>query len=621
MCGIGGFVSKALTRQHLDKMTCTLQHRGPDAEGIYFNEEQGIGLGHRRLSIIDLSEAANQPFYSADRRYVVVYNGEIYNFKELKAKYRLRTKTTSDTEVVVELLAQYGVDILPEFNGMFSLAMWDTQNEELLLIRDRIGKKPLLYYHHNDEIIFSSELKTFFSLPLSWSVNREALKDFLFLEYVPGNHSIIESINKLPPGHYLKFKNGEKTVTPYYNILEAINPDKKKEISSADHRNVFYEVLSSSVKYRQISDVPLGAFLSGGTDSSLICAVLQEQSSQPVNTFTIGFDVAKFDETKYANEVADVLHTNQRVFHLTDTDSLGIVDNLVKYYDEPFSAPSCIPSYLVCNKAKEHVTVAMSGDGGDELFMGYGYYNLYKKLKSIYNKVPAIGRELLSKLLYMRGGKYERGSRLFQLKHDDGLLVRIWAEEQYMFKEEEISELFGEKYTHKSLIPSWQNINSMPIDDFEKISLFDYTQYLSNNLMYKMDSASMANSLEVRNPYLDYRLVELAMNMPLSCKINNGEQKYLMKKLLERYLPKHLVYRYKWGFPAPIGEWLYKDLRHLPDVWLSEDRIRQQGIFDPKAVSKWVASFRQGKQYHYKRIWSLIIFQMWYKEYMEDNAN
>jgi asparagine synthase (glutamine-hydrolysing) len=260
----------------------------------------------------------------------------------------------------------------------------------------------------------------------------------------------------------------------------------------------------------------------------------------------------------------------------------------------------------------------MSGDGGDELFMGYGHYNLYKRLKKIYNVVPSIGRNLLSSLLYMRKGKFERGSRLFKLKNDDNLMVRIWAEEQYMFTEPEISELLGESYSHQSLMPKWENINSMPIDDFEKISLFDYSQYLSHNLMYKMDSASMANSLEVRNPYLDYRVVELAMNMPLSCKINNGEQKYLMKKLLERFLPKHLVYRTKWGFPAPVGDWLYKELKHLPDIWLNEDRIRKQGIFNPKEVRKWVTTFQSGKHYHYKRLWSLIIFQMWHQEYIDN---
>lgn len=616
MCGIGGFVSNRLTREHLNKMTCTVRHRGPDAEGFYFDESTGIGLGHRRLSIIDLSESANQPFFSSDGRYVVVYNGELYNFQELKLKYKILTKTNSDTEVVVELLAKYGLNALQDFNGMFSIAMWDIEKQELVLIRDRVGKKPLLYYHNNNEIIFSSELKSFFTLPVSWSVNKEALKDYLFLEYVPGNHSIIQDIQKLPPGHYLKFQKGKKSVTPYYELLSKINPAQTNANNETFHLNAFYDVLSSSVKYRKISDVPLGAFLSGGTDSSLVCAVLQEQNHQPINTFTIGFDVAKFDETKYANEVAGLLHTNQKVFHLTDKDSLSIVDKLVQYYDEPFAAPSCIPSYLVCNRARQNVTVAMSGDGGDELFMGYGYYNVYKQLKKIYKRVPSVGRRLLSFLLYIKGGKYERASRLLQFTGSDDLMVKIWSEEQYMFNEKEISLLLGESYKHQSLLPAWQKINSMPVDDFEKISLFDYTQYLSHNLLYKMDSASMANSLEVRNPYLDYRLVELVMNMPLSCKVKNGEQKYLMKKLLERYLPKHLVYRRKWGFPAPLGEWLYKELKHLPDIWLNENRIKEQGIFNHKQVNKWVTTFRQGKHYHYKRIWALIIFQMWYDEYM-----
>lgn len=615
MCGIAGFISQRLNSSHLDRLTCAVTHRGPDAHGYFHDADSGVHLGHRRLSIIDLSEAGNQPFYSADGRYVMVYNGELYNFLELREKYKLPARTSSDTEVVIELLAKFGINIINEFNGMFTIALWDKVEKSLTLVRDRFGKKPLLYFHNGDEIIFSSELKSFFTLPVKWEINKEALKDYLFLEYIPGENSILENVKKLEPGHYLQFKGGKSVIYQYYNIYEKIGPANKGEPNEKLFIDEFEELLDSSIRYRSISDVPIGTFLSGGTDSSLICAILQKQAVQPVKSFTIGFDVAKYDETTYANAVAAILGTNHKVFNITNASSLAIVDKLVDYYDEPFAAPSCIPSYLVCNKAREAVTVAMSGDGGDELFMGYGYYSVYKKLKPIYKYMPSIGRNLLSQALKMKGGKYERGSRLFQLQGGDDVFVRIWAEEQYMFTEPEISRLVGEKYNNTTITTEWQKINQLPLDDFQKISLLDITKYLAHNLLYKMDSASMANSLEVRNPLLDYRLMEFALNTPTSLKIKNGEQKYLMKKLLERYLPKELVYRKKWGFPAPVGEWLYGDLKHLPDQWLNKDRITKQGLLDYSEVKKWLDEFRTGKVYHSKRIWSLIIFQMWYEKY------
>src|SRR5258705_3635041 len=381
MCGIAGFVSPNFRQENLHRLTRILQHRRPDAEGLYYDAKANVGLGHRRLSIIDLSEAANQPFYSHDRRFIMIFNGEVFNFQEIAIKYNIKQRTHSDSEVILEAFAQKGIEAVQDFNGMVSMAIWDTQKNELFFIRDRFGVKPLLYYWDQKDFAFASELKALLELDSPREINKRSLQDYFFLEYVPGNDSIIKNIFKLPEGHYLKIvPGGRPEIKQYYSIFDKLN-SSLKNISEEKALDEFEALLSSSVQLRQISDVPLGAFLSGGTDSSLICALFQKQNDHPINTFTIGFDVKKFDESAYANRVAEHLKTSHRHFHLTDKDSISIVDRLVEYYDEPFAVPSCIPSYLVCKQARSLVTVALSGDGGDELFMGYGYYPLYRRLK------------------------------------------------------------------------------------------------------------------------------------------------------------------------------------------------------------------------------------------------
>lgn len=546
----------------------------------------------------------------------MVFNGEVYNYKEVAAKYNIQTTTTSDSEVILEAFAQNGVNCINDFNGMFALAIWDTRDEILYIVRDRFGVKPLVYYHCNNEFAFASELKALLKLPFQKKINTAALQDYLFTEYIPGPHCILEHFYKLPNGHYLTLQKGKMDIKPYYEFSSRIIDRPLPAAKESDVLDEFESLLASSVKYRQISDVPIGAFLSGGTDSSLICALFQKQNTSPVNTFTIGFDVAGYDESASAASVAKILQTNHNETHLSDKTSMSIVDKLADYYDEPFAAPSTIPSYLVSNVARKHVTVAMSGDGGDELFMGYGYYDLYRKLKKLYRLDPGIARRLIKTVFSKMGGRYERGSRLFGLPSQD-LLVHLWSEQQYMYSEKEIGALLNTKDIHLSAKPVWEKIDKMPLSDFEKISLFDIDQYLAHNLLYKMDVASMANSLEVRNPYLDYRVMEFAYNLPQEFKIRDGVSKYLMKKLLERYLPKELVYRRKWGFPAPVGNWLTRDLAYLIDQWLNPARIKQQGIFNEQIVARYVQLFRSGKNYHDKRIWSLIFFQMWYAKYME----
>jgi asparagine synthase (glutamine-hydrolysing) len=624
MCGIAGFfdLRKKLEKETLFQMNTCQRHRGPDGDGVFFHSSDAynLGLAHKRLSIIDLSVEANQPFFSKDGRYVMVFNGEMYNFKEVAAKYGISPRTSSDTEILLEAFAQKGIECIHDFNGMFAIAIWDTQTEQLYLIRDRFGVKPIVYYEQDGLIAFASELKTILSLPIKKELNLEALQDYLFLEYVPSSASIIKNCHKLPNGHYMTVGKNGISVKPYYQFKDKIAPRPLAHVPEDKALNELEELLSSAVQYRQVSDVPIGAFLSGGTDSSLICSLFQKQNSEPIQTFTIGFDVASFDETKYASAVAQLLHTNHKEFRISDKDSLSIVERLVSYYDEPFAAPSTIPSYLVCHEARKVVTVAMSGDGGDELFMGYGYYPLYARLKKLYSAVPGIGRKVMKNAFHYMGERYQRASRTLDLPSKN-LFVHLWAEQQFMFTEKEIGSLTKTNYKNRTLAAAWEKADALPLNDFEKISLVDIEEYLTHNLLYKMDSASMANSLEVRNPFLDYRLMEYSFNLPVEYKIREGEQKYLMKKLLERYIPKDLIYRQKWGFPAPVGNWLQTELSYLIDKWLNKDFIKRQEIFNEQMIERYVLDFRSGKNYHYKRIWSLIVFQMWHEKYLGANVN
>lgn len=621
MCGIAGYFSPEgrFKKQDLETLTTALAHRGPDAAGYFL--ENAVGLGHRRLSIIDLSEAANQPFFSRNNRYVLIFNGEIYNYKEIESELKLvdknfLPKTTSDTEIITEAFAVWGIDFIHKLNGMFTIAIYDREEKSLLLFRDRMGIKPVYYHYDGKNFAFASELKALTKIGLDKSLDLNALKDYFFLEYIPGEQTIFKSIRKLSAGSFLKISEQGLEKKQYYDIA-----DKYLENNSNTeeyYKNGFVEQLKKSVKYQSISDVPIGAFLSGGTDSSLICSIFQEQNIQPVNTFTIGFDVKEFDETAYAGRVAEILKTNHSLTHVGEKEALTIAENICYFYDQPFAAPSTIPSYIVCKKAKEKVTVALSGDGGDELFMGYGYYNWQKRIE----KISALGgypsRKLASSLLELLNNQGKRAARIFDYEDYSTIWLHIWSQEQYMFSESEISKLFNENYKHSTLNADWEKISGIKIHPFEKIALFDIKNYLADNLLYKMDIASMASSLEVRVPYLDHNLVEYAVNVPLEYKIKGNEQKYLMKKSLEKYLPNDLIYRKKWGFPAPIGTWLQTELSFMIDKYLCEKELNKHGLFDFSFVRNLVAKFRNGETFHYKRIWALIVFQMWFNRYIEN---
>ncbi len=612
MCGIAGFIHPSWGRTELKAMADAIQHRGPNAEGFYQDSSFPLFLAHRRLSIIDLNPESNQPFLSSCGRYVIVFNGEIYNYLELKKKFQLTTRTHSDTEVLVELFKLKGIDMLSELNGMFAAVIWDKAEQKLWMFRDRFGVKPLVYHVHSNGIAFASELKSLLQLPIDRDINMEALGDFLHLEYIPKPNTIFKNIHKLPSGHFASYTvTGGLKIQRWYDIADKIREYNSSFETATEELN---ELLRSSVQYRLISDVPVGAFLSGGTDSSLVVSHFQQlRASQPADTFTIGFDIDSFDETKYARAVAEHLHTRHHERRMTEQDLLKASEEFIQFYDEPFGGSSALPTSLVSKTAREQATVALSGDGGDEFFLGYGIYSLYPKMQRWGKWIGQNNLNRAGNILQAGNNRWQRIGRLFQSYGSNPNYISLWSQDQYQFQENEVSRLLQNNYQHETTYHYFSQISKNIQEPTQLASLMDIEYYLSDNLLYKVDQASMQHALEVRNPFLDYRVAEFALSLPLDFKIKGKEQKYILKKSMEKYLPKDIVYRKKWGFPAPVGQWLEGSQQHLIDTYLNTKRIQQQGIFNEKEVSRFVNEFKSGKYYHFKRIWGLLVFQFWHE--------
>ena len=601
MCGIAGFwsLNNQLNETHLKKMCDAIAHRGPDAEGFYFDKK--VGLGHRRLSILDLSTAANQPMASASGRYWCIYNGEVYNFKEIASKLKLDLKTTSDTEVIIESFVKLGKSCVHEFNGMFIIVIYDTQTEVLHIFRDRMGIKPLYYYADKENFAFASELKSIKTLSkaFKYTLNKEAISGFLHLGYVPEPLSLFNEVKRFPAGHYGTLINGKLEFEPYWTIEEQIKPetlkDEKKIIKDLD------ELVNSSVAYRMIADVPFGTFLSGGIDSSLITAVAQSQSSQPVNTFSIAFKESKFNEAPYARAVAQNLKTNHHEFLVTEKEAQVLVDDIFTTFDEPFADSSAISTMLVSKLAKNHVTMTLSGDGGDELFLGYGMHRWAERLNNpmvkLFRKPIAFGLKQLS-------DRYKRASQVFEYPSKEKFKTHLFSQEIYYFSESEIQDLMALP-EEVPFIKTNYNVNRK-LKPAEDQALFDLHYYLKDDLLVKVDRASMKYSLEVRVPLLDYRLVSYALNIDQNLKLQGLNSKYVLRKLLYQYLPEEIFNRPKWGFGIPLNTWLLGDMAYLIEDWLNESKIEEVGIFNLSVVQQYIKRFRQGENFLYLRIWQLI---------------
>ena len=615
MCGIAGYYS--LTNQFsetdLQSMTNAMQHRGPDASGFFVNEEKTCGLGHRRLSIIDLSAASNQPMFSHSGRYVIVFNGEIYNFKEVTAQLNISPRTTGDTEIILEAFEKKGVEFVHLLNGMFTIVIYDKLEKSLYLFRDRLGVKPLYYYSDENNFAFGSEIKSLMQSKLikgNAKVFRPSIYTFLYAGYIPEPFTIYDKIKRLPAGSYGIFKNGKLDIIRYWKPDEKIKPAVNSDFNSA--KEELKTLLTSSVRYRMISDVPFGTFLSGGVDSSAVTAIAQSISSKPVKTFSIGFKEAKYNEAEYARKVAKHLGTEHYEFTVTENDALDLIDRMMTAYDEPYADSSAIPTMLVSKLARQHVTMTLTGDGGDELFLGYGAYDWAKRLNNPLVKLlraPAIFS--LSQL----GSKYKRAAGVFSYKSKARIKSHIFSQEQYFFSEDEIEDLikpdyrqhllFNEDFTHLG-----RNLSAQ-----EEQALFDIKHYLKDDLLVKVDIASMQFSLEARTPFLDYRVVEFALNLSEKLKKKDGVAKYLLKEVLYDYVPKQFFDRPKWGFSIPLVKWLKKDLHYLIEKYLSEEMLTEYGIVEAQKVKQLIKRFEGGEDFLYNRLWVLILLHKWMSEH------
>ncbi len=628
MCGIAGkFVfsgTEEISPTLLQKMCAAIRHRGPDDEGIFCDGYFGFGM--RRLSIIDLA-GGHQPIFNEDKSLAIVFNGEIYNYQAIMAE--LLTKghtftTRSDTETILHAYEEYGPRCLDYFNGMFAFAIWDSAKKELFIARDRIGIKPLFYYADNAKLVFGSELKAILQdSTLKRELNPEALDLFLSYAFIPAPYCIFKNMFKLAPGHYLVANSKGVTVKRYWEVY--FKPDQTKSLDQFKYE--FNELFEDAVKLRLLSEVPLGVFLSGGIDSSAIVAAVSKVSSSKLKTFSIGFaDGGYYDETSYAKQIAQTFDTDHTAFKV-GAEILNLLPKFSHHFDEPFADYAAFPTFVLSELTRKYVTVALSGDGGDELFAGYRRY-LTESFLNYYQRVPAIIRsKLLSPLLYQAKHIYPKAARFhtyLDSAHRLATFAQVDTDTRYIrsffkFYPTKNAELLVTNLVDPDFSESVYRAyidDKKDYDTLAKQLYLDIKTSLSEDMLTKIDRTSMAHSLEVRVPFLDYRIVELAATIPSEYKIRGPNLKVFLKEAFADTLPKDILYRPKHGFTTPIHTWLRNDMQELVYDVLSEDTIKQVGVFEPGAVTKLVADHMTGRENNGIQVFMLLSFHMWYVEYM-----
>ncbi|MDX1926606.1 MAG: asparagine synthase (glutamine-hydrolyzing) [Pirellulaceae bacterium] len=634
MCGITGGLwfhdQQAISGAVLDKMVQSLEHRGPDDCGVYSESLSkdvtgvipGVALGFRRLSIIDLA-GGHQPMSNEDGSVWMVFNGEIYNYRDLRRRLEgsgHKFQSDSDTETIIHLYEDLGTECFSHLNGMFAVAIWDRAKRQIVLARDRLGKKPLFYQWSDQQLLFGSELKSLAQSPdFDTHLSPGAIDQLLTYQYVPHPNSIYKMSRKLPPGHVAVVREAGVEVKRYWQVdwrFEA-------EISEQQAASKLDELLRDSIRLRLRSDVPLGAFLSGGIDSSLIVALAQQQMDTPLHTFSIGFNEADFDETHYARQVAGWVRTEHNEFKVTP-DAVSVLDRLVWHFDEPFGDSSAIPTWYLCQKTREQVTVALSGDGGDELFAGYDRYRalwLSRWFNRLIPAAPILGSRFVQSLPHSnRQRSFVRRLQRF------GEALNQPAARQYMnwlqiFSERMRAELYRDEFVeqlpnedpYEFFEAAWRGVGDR--DVISRASLADLVTYLPCDLMTKVDVASMAHGLECRQPFLDYRLVEFAASLPASFKFRFGGGKRLLRRTFGRLLPRQIWTRKKMGFGVPLGDWLKNDLRDLMHERLLSNESRCHQFLRPEAIQVLVDQHMTGRVNHCYRLWNLLILESWLRRW------
>jgi asparagine synthase (glutamine-hydrolysing) len=632
MCGIAGLLDRRarLAPDRLARtvraMTDAIAHRGPDGDGIWTDAEAGIGFGHRRLAIIDVSPRGAQPMESACGRYVATYNGEIYNFAELRTELAAagaRFRGGSDTEVVLEGFVRWGVEAtIARCVGMFAFALWDRQTRTLRLIRDRLGVKPLYYAHYDTRLLFASELKALRAVA-DWqpTLDRDALAGYVRHGYVAAPNTIYAQAKKLPAGHILEWTQGaEPRIAPYWDARAQASAGRTQWTQPRDDNATIDRLealLKDAVAKRMVSDVPLGAFLSGGIDSSLVVALMQAQSARPVKTFTIGFGEAGYDEATHAKAVAAHLGTEHTELYVEPRHALDVVPKLADMYDEPFADSSQIPTFLVAEMTRRHVTVALSGDGGDELFAGYNRYVWAETLWSWIARMPSPLRRAAAAAAECVPGGLAR-------------LLPVVRPHEKLAKVAEILRLDGIDSVYRRLVSQWPDPARLvrsgrepsgPLWDsglardfpepITRMQMIDTLTYLPDDILAKVDRATMAVGLESREPLLDHRLLEFAWTLPPSFKLRDGQGKWPLRRVLERYVPRALFERPKMGFGVPIDSWLRGPLRDWAEDLLDAKTLESDGLFDPAPVrAAWAAHLAGTREMHYP-LWVVLMFQAW----------
>lgn len=629
MCGITGFCdfSNHSTKNYLVDMTNTLQHRGPDGFGYDFkkNNFATVGLGHRRLSIIDVSSSGSQPMYF--NGLAVVFNGEIYNYKEIAQqliKEGYNFSSNSDTEVVIKAFDKWGIDAVNRFIGMFAIVIYDELKDKITIIRDRAGVKPLYYYFKDGLFLFGSELKAFHKHPnFKKKIHFNSLNQFLKYGYILSPNTIFEDTHKLSQGHYLTLdlKTQKLLIIQYWSVSKLY----EKPLLNIDRAEIVLEterILTSAFKYRMVADVPVGVFLSGGYDSSCVAGILQKDMSEKLKTFTIGFEEEKYNEAEYAKNVSQHLGTDHTEYYCTQKEASDIMLTLPFIYDEPFADSSAIPTILVSKLACKQVKVSLSADGGDEIFGGYDKYNRTNYYVQSVNRFPIIAKKIIAKGIELIPSNifsnittktYLEKLRLILLSNQNTEVMKIFSQ---CFTDLELDLLLINN-TNENISCFNNDKFDTEVDDINKLLSVDYETYMVDDILTKIDRATMSVGLEGREPFLDHRIIEFMAQIPGYLKVT-PINKSILKEIVHKYLPKSIMERPKKGFAIPLHIWFHDELKFIIDAYLDENIIKRQGIFNVKEIVKLKNNYLNKENVNFNKIWYLLCFQMWYKEWMSN---